>query len=275
MKITVTKLKLEQIIKEEILLMLSEGKSLTDEEEDILDIGPAHPHYHRVARKAKRLSGGYAGPGGNWADKYTPEKGGIRASNAAAYASLAQGLSQRDSLNTMNYERGMAAIAEPMIALGMDPSNYADEQKFGRMTQYARALDGHFDRMIAIEAKAIDALEKDFDTAGTHAPVRFGGKELSSTERKMHVIKVRTEMYSKFIDGSAANEAAKYGSPSFYKKLSNIMAKLRPMPAYTPGESEAELEKRGVKIKESKLKSKLKQIIKEEFDSVMLAKGKP
>ena len=247
-----TKSQLKQIVKEELINIIEEA--LTPEEEEILDIGPSHPQYNRVARKARRSSGGYSGPGADWSRR------GMRGSGQSSYASMAQDMARQSQIDVDRYERGKAAVDEPMIAMGLDPTDGMDRFRFMDMTKCAKGLQGHLEKFLEMEKKAIERL--------LAAQGKEGHRE-KGFERQIR--QIRMDMYELLLSSGAYK--CRDFSPALLLKLVDIQASLRPMPAYTPGEAEKELKDRNINIKHEwkkvKLtKSEIGQIIKEELEEV-------
>jgi hypothetical protein len=285
MKITRRKLRriIKEVINERNVAILNESATeLTDIEYDILDKGPSHPHYHRVARKAERLGATGAGPGtskelSDWSYK---DKAGAAFRRGA----------HEEFLKMIEKERGMAVIAEPMIALGLDPSNWGAVNNYKNMLKCAMGLASHLDRIIKLEQEliykeyeqALSGERSAHDVTGDlqkkcYEPpkdprnkfnyennsldcisyrMRKSGK-LGETPYGAEHLYDRVKLYNKILGGAGsarhkAKECAKY-DPAILKKVLEVQAdNLRPMPAYTPEESEKQLKDRGVTINESR-----------------------
>jgi hypothetical protein len=187
----------------------------------ILDIGPSHPHYHRVARKKERLKGE---PSFNV--------------NLASQAYIKM-MADKYKRQTLQGERGEAAISEPMIALGMDPSNFIDTFNYKRALKCAMALQGNLDLIKKLERDAFEQAHHDKDNkkyGWDHESQKFLGLPPNRSKRNI--------MMDMGIPGHCAEL-----SSSFLEKILKVQAdNLRPMPAYTPSESEAELQAAGVDV---------------------------
>ena len=288
----ITKRNLKKIIEEETQLTLKESiNELTDDEYEILDVGPSHPSYHRVARKAERLGVSYAGPGTGkarftWKDKMS--------------AKWRRGAFE-EFLKQIETERGRAAIAEPMIALGMDPSNGSDRRKYKDMIGCLMGLQAHLDKIIDFEQDLIykqygdelsgersahdvtGKLEKrcmkvgpkygslddylDWTTECTTYRMRRRGTIRQSYFGAEHLYD-RVKLYNKIMGGAgsgrySAQQCAVF-DPALLKKLLGIQADaLRPMPAYTPAESEKELDKLNISIDEILKDPRYQKVMKE------------
>ena len=252
--------------------------SLTDEELNILDIGPSHPHYHRVARKAERVGGGlYAGAGSNRTNY----------SYSDVNSAMNRQRINRAFLDQIETERGRAAIAEPMIALGLDPSDSSDRRKYKTMISCAMGLKGHLDKIIDMENDRIyseyeDILSGDrdpFDPTGQLAKrcrerasttsVTSGYKDNSFECHRYRLMDNpamanlhaqesgrldynRRKLYDRILGGNSLGvdgyRCSAFGPEMLKKALEIQVAALRPMPAYTPGESTSELESAGVDV---------------------------
>ena len=295
----ITKQQLKEIIKEETQLVLKEAPDLTDEEYEILDIGPSHSHYHRVARKAERLGVNYAGAGTGKTDFEYKDK-------MSAYWRRG---AYEEFLKQLETERGRAAIAEPMIALGLDPSDGFDRRKYKDMIGCLMGLQSHLDKIIEFEQDLLykeygeelsgersahdvrGELEKRcFDMYSDDNPrpghfeysagqytnnsldcmryrMRRGG-ELGQSYYGAEHLYDRVKLYNKIMGGGwsgryDAKKCAAY-DPQMLKKLLDVQADaLRPMPAYTPAESEKELEKRSISIHEILKDPRYQKVMKE------------
>ena len=298
----ITKSKLKQIILEEL------QNTLTDEEYEILDIGPSHPQYNRVARKAERLGGTGAGPGaGKRLSSYN------RQDQSGAYY---RRQSHEEFLKMIEKERGSAAIAEPMIALGMNPTDYNDRRTYTYAYKCGLSLSSHLDKIIELEQdliykdlqNSLSGQRSDHDVTGrlekkcyaeasSSSQANYKDNSLECIQYRMrrdgklgqtpygaeHLYD-RKKLYDRIVGGGALQRAGQLGGmecskfdPAFLKKVLDVQAdKLRPMPAYTPEESELELKNREVEINETfsyrnkKMKitkELLKKIIKEELEN--------
>lgn len=251
---------------------------LSDEDLNAIDTGPSHPHYYRAVRKAERLGGG-AIHGNNRNIKSWSLEDVLGAKNRR--------LAAKEFLKQIETERGRAAIVEPMIALGMDPNDNQDYLKYKEALESAIGLESHLDDIIKLEKEMIFKQERDalsgkrsrYDVRGDLEDrcfayddelkryknndadcVRYRAKRrgaLVGWERSEHVYD-RERLYEKifggFLGSSLAQKAAKF-DPQFLKKVLDVTAKkLRPMPAYTPGESKAELDRLKINIDENKIK---------------------
>jgi hypothetical protein len=292
-----TKSQLKQIIKEETQFVLKEAPELTDEEYEILDIGPSHPGYHRVARKANRLGISYAGPGTDKADFTHKDKMSAQWRRGA----------YEEFLKQIETERGRGAIAEPMIALGMDPSDTAwngDRRKYKDMIGCLMGLQSHLDKIIEFEQDLIykeygeelsgersahdvrGELEKrcfeiypnDAGPGRAGTPVnnsldciRYRGQRAGTGRQSYYGAEHlydRVKLYNKIMGGAGGG---RYGAekcaahdPQLLKKLVDVQADaLRPMPAYTSAESEKELEKLNIGIDEILKDPRYQKIMKE------------
>jgi len=190
-----------------------------------------------------------------------------------------------------------------MIALGMDPNDSIDQLRYREALEAAIGLEAHLDDVIKLEKEIIFKQERDalsgersahdvrgeledrcFDydealksyTNNSLECVSFRRRragKLPSVGSSEHVYD-RERLYKKIFGGwlgaARASRAAQF-DPQFLKRVLDVTAKkLRPMPAYTPAESEAELQRLKVKIDESRRnrrmrisESRVRQIIRE------------
>jgi hypothetical protein len=229
-------------------LIIETATALTDKEMDILDIGPSHPDFHRVARKAERAGHTGAGPGGSdkpLADWEYKDKAG------AAWRAGAH----EEFLKMIEKERGMAVIAEPMIAMGMDPTDdgySGDVARYKQMLKCAMALSSHLDRIIKLEQ---DLIYREFEEGDSGEPSTNGAEHLYDRRKLYRKIMGWTEKDYPFdgFDPAISPKSCSRYDPAILKKVLEVQAtNLRPMPAYTPDESEKELEDSGVTINESR-----------------------
>tara|TARA_Y100000593_G_scaffold48104_1_gene90940 strand:+ start:240 stop:1487 length:1248 start_codon:yes stop_codon:yes gene_type:complete len=285
----ISKSQLKAILKEEISAALYENyNEMTDEDYEILDIGPSHSRYAAIARKAERLEGGLgAGPGSSktqydWRD--------------------AESSRQRLKISTnfikqIETERGRAAIAEPMIALGMDPSDTLDRGKYKDMLSCGMSLQGHLDKIIDREHKDIysdlDSDRSAHDWSGELGKrcgkydekngrytdmsmdcvsfrMRRGGKIGQTSYGSEHLYD-RVRLYNKIMGGGGlgsaqARKCAAFDPTLLQKALKVQAEELESMPAYHKG---------GKELKENKMKitrKQLKAILVEEIEKA-LAEG--
>ncbi len=298
----IKKSQLKQIILEEM------QNILTDEEYEILDIGPSHPQYHRVVRKAERLGGSAAGPGtGRKLSSYT------RQDRDGAYFRRE---AHEQFLKMIEKERGAAAISEPMIALGMNPTDSEDRRTYTGAYKCGLSLSSHLDKIIELEQdliykdlqNSLSGQRSDHDVTGRLEKkcyseatstsqasykdnslecityrLRRDGK-LGQTPYGAEHLYDRKRLYDRIVGGGSLQQARELGKecskfdPTFLKKVLEVQVdKLRPMPAYTPEESELQLKNREVEINETfnyrnkKMKitkQLLKQILKEEMSNI-------
>ena len=286
---------IRKIIREEIQVIQESADELSDDELNALDTGPSHPQYHRAVRKAERLGGGAVhGNGRDIRDWSLKDVIGARDRHQAS----------KEFLQQIESERGRAAVAEPMIALGMDPNNSIDRMKYKQALESAIGLESHLDDIIKLEKEMIFKQERDalsgkrsrLDPRGELEDrcfkydeklnvylnnsldcVSYRMRRTGKTPnyyRSEHVYD-RVRLYKNIFGGHLglhfAQQAAQF-DPQFLKKVLDVTAKkLRPMPAYTPAESDAELKRLKVNIDEMRRaykmninESKIRQIIREE-----------
>ena len=288
-----------RIIRKELSqIFLSEGAhELSDEELDILDTGPSHPHYHRVVRKSERLGGGAVHGSGRSSRDWSLQD--VMAATDRRHAAT-------QLLKQIENERGRAAVAEPMIALGMNPNDGLDQLRYREALEAAIGLEAHLDDIIKLEKEIIFKQERDalsgersahdvrgeledrcfdydealksyknnsFDCISYRRRRRGGLPSVGSSEHVYDRERLYKKIFGGWLGAARASRAAQF-DPQFLKRVLDVTAKkLRPMPAYTPAESEAELQRLKVKIDESRSdrrmrisERQIRQIIKEALE---------
>lgn len=236
---------------------------LSAEDLYILDVGPSHPHHQRVKRKAERLGPNYVGPTSSRPNRELDHKDLSGALRQGRISDI-----QRQS----NYrERGDAAVSEPMIALGLDPTDYTDKKYYKDLLSCAMSLKGVFDKLEKAEQRAMEYLlsdeyggvpsmtdldRQDDDRRNStnilkkYLPARFKAQQDQAWKKRLSDnAKTAKREIMNSIAGTGAGIKCQDMSVPMMKKVLQVQAdNLRPMPAYTPSESEAELQGAGVDV---------------------------